>query len=290
MAIRELILDQRRSDHSWSEQLKAHFRVIPTALLSARFRTGQKILAKNLGSALKSRNRLFIESLPHNLPSFRPVGLTAALARLFSDSLFGCHPTLTRSLLLTYVPGIRRLMVCDVPKAAYQALQTLSHISPADDSQVNSLSQRQLLIEKRLPDYQEKVSIWKRKPMSNMRHPFWWLRGFVISRIRRVSNNLQLSEALTQVLYHGGCLVKVAQAGLVKVKHLRFLLRICAHQVLGGDCAGLFLETAFAGVKVSSPRQFRGMGQPSSSIFITSLLPIGRPEQLRTWVSVGQDI
>gem|GEM_PF-4789189 len=66
MAIRELILGQRRSDHSWSEQLKAPFRVIPTAPLSARFSTGPKIFEKNLGSASKSHNRLFIKSFRHN--------------------------------------------------------------------------------------------------------------------------------------------------------------------------------------------------------------------------------
>jgi hypothetical protein len=271
VAIRELILGQRCSDHSWSEQREAPFRVIPTAPLSARFRTGPKIFGKNLGSALKSRNRLFIKSLRHNLSSFRPVGLSA---------LRNC--VLSLSQPLTCVPGIRTLMRCDAPHAVYQTRQTSWHIGAADGRPVNSPLLRLLSVEKRSANYQGSGFVMPRKSRGKVRRPFWWLRRSVISRIRCVSNNLQLSEALTQVLCHGGHLVKVAQAVLVKVKDLGFLLRICALQVLGGDCAGLFLETAFAGVKVSSPRQMGGMGQPSSWIFVTSPSSIGRPERLRT--------
>ncbi|MEY2493801.1 MAG: hypothetical protein QOJ45_293 [Verrucomicrobiota bacterium] len=275
MAIRELILGQRCSDHSWSEQLRVAFRGIPTAPLSARFGTGPKTFEKNLGSASKSHNRLFIKSLRHNPSNFRPVGLAAVV-----------NCVISRSRLLTCVPGIRGLITRGEQQGVYQAPQTPTYISGADDNRVNFLSQRQLLIEKRPAAYQEGAFMFGSTLKNKVRRPFWRLRRLVISRIRRVSNNLQFSEALTQVLYCGGGLVKVAQAGLVRVKHLRFLLRICAHQLLGGDCSGLVPETALAGVKVSSPRQLVGMGQPSNWIFVTSLSPIGQAERLRIWVSV----
>jgi hypothetical protein len=80
VAIREPILTQRRSDHSRSEQLEPPFRVIPTAPLSARFSIGPTIFEKNLGSALKSRNRLFIKSFHHNRSSELCVAYVPSLA------------------------------------------------------------------------------------------------------------------------------------------------------------------------------------------------------------------
>jgi hypothetical protein len=279
VAIREPILTQRRLDHSWSEQLEAPFRVIPTAPLSARFYTGTKIFGKNLGSAFKSRNRLFIKSLRHNLSNFRPVGLSA---------LRNC--VLSLSQPLTCVPGIRTLMRCDAPHAVYQARQTSRYIGAADNPPVNFLTQRQLLIEKRPAVYQEGVFISLRKLKSRVRRPFWRVRRSVISRIRCVSNNLQLSEALTQVLRHGGYLVKVAQAVLVKVKDLRFLLRICALQVLGGDCAGLFLETAFAGQRCLVPGRWGEWDDHLAGFLLPHFRQSDGPNGFAPGVSVGQNI
>jgi hypothetical protein len=274
VAIREPILTQRRSDHSWSEQLEAPFRVLPPASLSARFDTGPRIFGKNLGSALKSHNRLFIKSLRHN-SSNRPVGLSA---------LRNC--VLSLSQPLTCVPGIRTLMRCDAPHAVYQTRQTSWHIGAPDGRPVNSPLLRRLLIEKRSANYQESISTLSKKSKGEVGHRFWWLRRLVISRICRVSNNLQLREALTQVLCHGGCLVKMAQDALGKVKHRRFLLQVGALQRPGGDSAGLILETAFAGVTISSPRQLSGMGR----ILATSLSPIEQTERLCAWVSAETTI